>query len=429
MQISRSLLYPLLLVVVGIITFALAFHFILDGKDVKKQFHELRWEPREVLYTVIDSALQDTSVIPELVRERQKQELMSPGKKSIDSLLNVQKKALVHIREQVATMSNSAVETYANKMIRLDPAFGFRSLPDIADDDSTYAYPLMVIYADTALPTKTVNHTYCLKVKYMDSDQFMLKYPNFGFWMLLLLIQVILYVLLILFLLTKLFTPMNNFPLGWKIAYVVLIVLVCIAFNYLLLSSNADTVIVKPVLFMCSMNNVFDVVNMLGYITAALCLTGMIFCSTAAASIGKSANIGDHRAELVDINTSFRTYFFIAALTMTLAVVTSGQFYTALNTLDLVKAFNANIGHDYFRIELIYLYGILHTFILMIFYIPTQLRLNDTNQKMLVAYPSDGAQLKVLEPVPMVKKVMDLLVMGAPLLAAFVKSLVDIVTG
>ncbi|RAJ80381.1 hypothetical protein CLV59_105490 [Chitinophaga dinghuensis] len=429
MQTTRPLLFPLLLVVVGIITFKLAFDFILNGKDVKKQFHELRWEPREVLFTVIDSALRDKTAIPALVAQRQDVGLMSPNIKSTDSLFDLQKKVLIRTRDHVAAMSNSEVETFAVKSIRLDPAFSFRSLPEIGDNDSNYAYPLKVIYADSALPTKTVSHNIFLRVKNMDSDQFMLKYPNFGFWALLLVIQVILYVLLILFLLTKLFTPMNNFPLKWKVIYVGLIVLVCIAFYIWLLSSNDDTVIVKPVLFMRSMNSVFDVVNVLGYITAALCLAGMMFSSSAAASIGKSTDITAHRDELVNINTSFKTYFLIAALTMTLAVITSGQFYTALNTLDLVKAYNANIGHDYFRIELIYFYGILHTFILMIFFIPTQLRLNDINQKMLVAYPSDGAQLKVLEPVPMVKKVMDLLVMGAPLLAAFVKSLLDIVAG
>ncbi|WP_143310589.1 hypothetical protein [Chitinophaga vietnamensis] len=429
MQKTRPLLFPLLLVVAGIATFKFAFEFILNGKDEKKQFHEIRWEPREVINTVIDSALIDTVPIHLLAEERQHFALIPAGKKSIDSLLVKQRTALIHAREYVAAMSNSAVEAYADKSIRLASSFNLRDLVKIDSNHSSYRQPVAVIYADSSLITKSVTCTVLLPLKDMDSDRFFLKYPNFGFWALSLLIQTVLYVLLILFLLYKTFSHTENFPLKWKIPYAILITVVCIAFYRWLLKYNDDTAIVKPELFMSNMNSIFKVINPLGYITVALCFAGMLFCSGAAARILKNNAIAAHKDELLEINNNFKIYFLIAALTMTFAVIATGQFYTALNSLDLVKAYNATIGHDYFRMEIVYLYGILHTFVLMAFYLPAQLQLNASNQAMLAALPPEEAKVKVFEPVPMIKKVMDLLVMGAPLLAAFVKSLIDVLAG
>jgi hypothetical protein len=431
-------LIPLLFVLLGIGAFIASSDFVLNGANKKQQFHELNWNARAVLNELLNAALIDSTNVQQLINEKQQLRMLpdDPGKrKSVtDSLYLLQKKALLNIRDKIAVLNNAEVQQLALKHIRLDP-FNMQELNAIGKDSLLlFQQPVSVIFFDSTLVSRQISKKIILKIKTYDSNLFLLKYPAFGYLMLSFIIQFILYTLLIPLLLYSICSPggTEKVVFRWKIAYIIIIAVVCIIFYFSFLrNKNEADDMVRSALFMQSLPDIFNVINILGYLTASLCLAGMLFSLISAKNIMNEKVEADKIALLKRVDTNFKNCFFLAAMILTLAVVTSGQFYTALNTLDLVKVYNATIGYDYFRIEIIYLYGILHTFLLLLFYIPVQLQLNETKLYLTAGLPGGDEQLnnlaiKSLEPVSLMKKVLDILVASSPLIAAFAKSLLDI---
>lgn len=431
-------LIPLLFVLLGIGAFIVSSDFVLNGANKSQQFHELNWNARAVLNELLNAALTDSTNVQQLINEKQQLRLLpdDPNKrKSVtDSLFRLQKKALLNIRDKIAVLNNAEAQQLALKHIRLDP-FNIQELNTIGKDSLLlFQQPVNVIFFDSTLVSRQISKKIILKIKTYDADRFLLKYPAFGYLMLSFIIQCILYTLLIPLLLYSICSPggTEKVVFRWKIVYIIIIAVVCIVFYFSFLrNKNEADDIARSELFMQSLPDIFNVINILGYITASLCLAGMLFSFISAKNIMNEKVEADKIALLKRVDTNFKNYFFLAAMILTIAVVTSGQFYTALNTLDLVKVYNATIGYDYFRIEIIYLYGILHTFLLLLFYIPVQLQLNETKLYLTAGLPGGDEQLKdlaikSLEPVSLMKKVLDILVASSPLIAAFAKSLLDI---
>jgi len=431
-------LSPLLFVLLGIGAFIVSSHFVLNGANEKQQFHEINWDARAVLNELLNNALTDSVTIQRVIKEKQQLQLLPDNavrRKAVsDSLVLLQKKALLNIRDRIAVLNNAEVQQLALKRIRLEP-FTIQELKAInADSLLQFQQPVNVVFSDSSLLTRQIRGKIVLNVKPYDSDRFFLKYPAFGYLMLSFIIQLIIYTLLIPLLLYRIFSfgGKEKVMTGWKIAYILIITIVCIVFYFSFLKNeNVADDIARPELFMLSLHTIFNWINILGYITASLCLAGMLFSFISAKNIMDGKVDADKITLLKEVDTNFKTCFILAAMILTIAVVTSGQFYTALNTLDFVKVFSATIGYDYFRIEIIYLYGILHTFLLLLFYLPVQLQLNETRLHVLAGLPGSEDQLKdlaakSLEPVSLMKKVLDILVASSPLIAAFAKSLLDI---
>ena len=431
-------LLPLLFVLLGIGAFIASSKFVLNGANEKQQFHELNWDARTVLNDLLNTALTDTITMQQLINEKQQLQLLprDPARRKIltDSLLLLQKKVLLNIREKIVVMNNTEVQQLALKRIRLD-RFNMQELNTIGKDSLLlFQQPVNVVFSDSSLVSKQISKKIVLKMKAYDSDRFFMKYPAFGYLMLSFIIQCMLYALLIPVLLYTICSSNNTekVMIIWKIVYIILIAVVCIIFYFSFLTNkNEADNIARSELFMQSLHDIFNVINILGYITASLCLAGILFSFISAKNIMSQKVDADKIVLLKRVDTNFKTCFFLAAMILTIAVVTSGQFYTALNTLDFVKVYNATIGYDYFRIEIIYLYGILHTFLLLLFYIPVQLQLNETRLYLLAGLPASADQLKdlankSLEPVSLMKKILDILVASSPLIAAFAKSLLDV---
>ncbi|TWF40426.1 hypothetical protein FHW36_104108 [Chitinophaga polysaccharea] len=433
-------LQPLLVVILGLIAFMGAFKLILNGENEQLQFHEINWNTRQVLNNVIDSSLQDSTAVLSLVQERQKLQLLPQADTRLralkDSLVGKQRDALLKIRGRIAVMNDTELQQFSSKSLRID-SLDLRLLKKMNGHEiSQYQQPVTVVFCDSTLQVKEIRKKITLTAIPYDSDRFMVKYPVFGYWIISLIVQATLYCLLIPYLLSIIFRKNNGehrLSVKWKIIYVVIVIAVCVSFYFLFLNAPSDEDnIVRNELFMHNLHTVFTIINSLGYFTAALCLSGMLFTFSDTRALLSAKSAPTYLSDLLSVNNDFKVYFVLAALILTFAVIATGQFYAALNTLSFVKAYNLSIGYDYFRLDVVYFYGILHTFLLLLFYIPVQLQLAEANAEVaaqaVATGAGDAARIgKTFEPAGTAKKIIDLLVVGSPMIAAFVKNLVDLV--
>ena len=433
-------LQPLFVVILGLLAFMGAFKLILNGENEQLQFHEINWNTRQILNNVIDSSLQDSAAVLSLVEERQKLQLLPQADTRLkilkDSLIGKQRDALLKIRGRIAVMNDTELQQFSSKNLRID-SLDLRVLKRMNGHEiSGYQQPVTVVLCDSTLQVKEIRKKITLTAIPYDSDRFMMKYPVFGYWITSLVIQATLYCLLIPFLLSVIFRKNNGehrLSAGWKAIYAIIVITVSVSVYFFFLNAPSDEDnIVRNELFMHNLHTVFTIINSLGYFTAALCLAGMLFTYSDTRSLLAAKNAPTFLADLLSVNKDFKVYFVLAALILTFAVITTGQFYAALNTLSFVKAYNSSLGYDYFRLDVVYFYGILHTFLLLLFYVPVQLQLAAANAEVAAqaaaAGPGDAAKIgKTFEPAGTAKKIIDLLVVGSPMIAVFVKDLVDLV--
>jgi hypothetical protein len=282
-----------------------------------------------------------------------------------------------------------------------------------------------------------------------DSGVFLVRYPTFGLWALSLIIQATLYWLFLPLMFYKIIVEPTDGEFGisrnTRVIYLAVVLAICaLIFITFVFGTGDDKQIVRPELFMDNLNIAFGYVNILGYLVAGVCLTGMLFCMIGAGSEAAGANAGNYKAVKANLDTirgRFNQYFLITAIILSLAVFTTGQFFSALNTLDFMKVYNRSIGFEYFRNETVYLYAILHSFLLLLFYLPVHMGIAEAYGKVngfAAALPAATAavtadskkEVATSDPgTSLLRKFLDLFVVGSPLIAAFLKSLLDIAFG
>lgn len=200
-----------------------------------------------------------------------------------------------------------------------------------------------IVYMDTAFPQKQMRYKTTLPVKvYNCPEDFLSKYPPFGIWAVLLVIQVTLFSSFIPWLLQMLFWRSHDKDVkliqlnrSVKLVYIVVIVLACLGLYHLLMPSGDNNILVKRQYFMAGIDDVFEVANIMGYLTAGICLAGIVF---SLIEIDKADEDKVFSKEEIDcLESRFRHFLTIAGLLLSLAVFATGTFFSALNSLDLYR--------------------------------------------------------------------------------------------
>jgi hypothetical protein len=149
---------------------------------------------------------------------------------------------------------------------------------------------------------------------------------------------------------------------------------------------------------------------------------------TTAAALGdnQTANSKD-KAIYQSLYTSFHTYFILSATILSLMVFCTAGLYTTINSLDFVKLLQDDWGYSPARTDFIYLYGGLHTLILLLVYIPAKMRFSEIN---LGAEPATNGNPDsekwydfLQNPFSHLK---ELAIAASPFLASLIQSLFDV---
>lgn len=190
---------------------------------------------------------------------------------------------------------------------------------------------------------------------------------------------------------------------------------------------------------MRSLTTSMAMVTVLGYLGGAFCLAGFIHTAAmlgyftrqinrAAIEAGPSATastaLTTEQKIYIGLQSAFQTYFILSAVILSLLVLTTGALFSTVNSLDFVKLLSDDWGYSPARTDFVYLYGGLHTVILLLVYIPAKMRFSEITIKGVPDAPPHGKWFDTIKsPFGPLKEV---LIAASPLLASVVQSMVDI---
>ena len=124
-----------------------------------------------------------------------------------------------------------------------------------------------------------------------------------------------------------------------------------------------------------------------------------------------------------ELKISFNLSFFCTAINLSLAVIWMGILYKAINTLEATQFYSTLTGTPYVSHDPVYLTGLLHSVLLLIFYLPVKLQFDfEQNAEQTVAQGS-----KVVNSVW--KLIASIIVTASPLLSAILQKFVGNLLG
>ncbi|HEX7844920.1 MAG TPA: hypothetical protein VF476_03905 [Chitinophagaceae bacterium] len=275
----------------------------------------------------------------------------------------------------------------------------------------------------------------------------------------------------------------------WKSLILCFVLLAAFVFTTYKTFYDGETI--KDLYFMNDLQTKVKWLSILGYAGAAFCFAGMISSASKAACMKKE--VDDFNAQLqlqaeitaiidkltialaaetdpvkqASINTDitnnkiklaasqaltttgvkattkyeqfrqlFKRFFYGISLLLALLVFCTGALYSACDTVDFIRMIKSDMGFSPVRHDFVYLYSGLHTLLILLFYLPAQLIINNHKPEE-TTIPITATTNTTSQPPPgiltglknQVKGLGNVLIAGAPLVASFVQWLLSIVLG
>lgn len=243
--------------------------------------------------------------------------------------------------------------------------------------------------------TKTIN----LPVKAMSAGTFFRKHPGFGFWALLILVQFSIY-LPMLFVVTGATVALDKKVVSdftitrphkyWNplVTCFLIVLVIVVSIGVLAFNSFAKEKFITAELFFSGLDMVFNGLFLIGYSLAIACFTGYMVISGFSKNIERkvktdNANNDTAKGTLKEIKKYYTMINTIAAITLSLTVLSTSVMFAAINNMGFYKKLSLDIGYSLYPSELVYLYGALHSILLMMFLLPA--RLNVINLETTIA--------------------------------------------
>jgi hypothetical protein len=274
------------------------------------------------------------------------------------------------------------------------------------------------------------------------------RYPAVGLWILFLLvfcsfcfiaISVSLYfknrVLDIFYRLDGIEGPSRTtFYLVWALTFAAFICMVFIwgrSFN--------DEVMIKPIFFMRGFKTAMQGVMLIGYLAGACCLAGFLHTASMLgyfarrvkektahpASEKETATAAQNQVIYNQLKKYFDNYLLLAASILSLLVLCTGSLFSTVNSLDFVKLLSDDWGYSPARPDYIYLYGALHSVVLLLAYIPASFSFSEIELgQPLASTPGEKRNWLDLLKTPM-SRFGDVLIASSPLLTGILQSLFE----
>jgi hypothetical protein len=454
------------------------------GKE-KSVFHEIAYQPRELAAPMVDHLFDSLTTAIATKSDSLKQ--MAKPSTSSDTTLKATLQAKIKSETAIVEKLSAYRKHWENltevdtlSFSRLNNALHFNLTPDNMDawdsnDTLSASFPISYSFKDPVVPFRLYG-TSELKLKPYSNDlAFIAKYPSAGIWILLILIFCSFCFIVIstsVYLLKKTVRLFEENQITGHFSRYYYIAVVCILVALILLSiiwrsSFYDNSIVKDLFFMQTLNVSMSFVAFFGYLAGAFCLAGFIHMAAmlgyfareiktnkkeidtqqAALDVKKELRTATAEAETALTNTvvkqtkdeaiyeslrnTFSTYFVLSAAILSIMVLCTGSLYNTVNSLDFIKLLSDDWGYSPARSDFVYLYGGLHTVILLLVYVPAKMRFSEIN----FTRPSSGAAAPGVAP-PGGKwwnaikdpfgQLKDVLIAASPLLASLIQSLFDL---
>ena len=408
------------------------------------RFHEIDWSPKVVTARLIKKAIADTT---------------DPTKLDTAKAFELQRKKHINELKRINKLLGGSTDTAFRKKFFKEPEPSlFIHTSDFAigdyqyrEDDTNTFVPITpkfyVTFADSSLVNGQLSDSIQLNIKRISPARFFNKYPGFGLWSLLLMIQAALYFLLVAGLIYHFLSPSANKLFTDHLAYkprsaiiIIIAMMLFVLAVYFLLFFSKTPEITPGKIFMRTLPKLFALVNAAGYLAAALCLAGMITSVINMYTL-KENNTGMD-PELVqriraEIRNRFNIYFIFTAIILSLAIFTTGVFFSSMNSMEFIKQVTRDQGYSPVNSDMVYLYGILNSFILIVAYLPSRFLIS-LFDKSIPSPPKTGVEnggadgrtepnKKTITSglSAMTKNLTDVLVATSPFIASLLQNLLD----
>ena len=428
------------------------------GKPPLSNFHEINYQPRVIVAGAFNKLINKLDSNLKLTRDSVNAKMGS------DAKLAQWKKKINEDSTFVNTLTGykryyeDASPVDSQSFAELNKLLHFNiTIDTLRKWDSAYTYVSGDKWQDTArfwiklpgTPPQTIyTDTTRFSISRPWSDtEFGARYPAVGLWILFLLafcsfcfiaISVSLYfknrVLAIFYPLDLKGPSRNSFYLIWAFT---LIAFICMMFIWR--RSFNDEVMIKPIFFMQGFNSAMKGMMFIGYVAGACCLAGFFHTASMLGFFAREINkktTGSTGNELSDedkknlaiynkLKKYFDNYLLLAASILSLLVLCTGTLFSTVNSLNFIKLLSDDWGYSLARPDYIYLYGALHSVILLLAYIPASFSFSEIELKRpATATPEEKRSWQDILKNPM-SRLGDIVIAASPLLTGVLQSLFE----
>jgi hypothetical protein len=220
------------------------------------------------------------------------------------------------------------------------------------------------------------------------------RYPIFGFWFFFSIAQMSLWffiVALVFGVIKRTDDIVPALKCNFKnISFFSIIPFLTIGFFVWMLYWNIiDSYVIKDSYFLDLYNSKMFWYSVPGYIVATLCFAGYLYLSNKLelldldAYSNKKTLVADPNLEnqYKKLKSSFDNVFLFNAIILSVFVLWIGILFNSVNSLEAMHFYSLLSGSSFLSYDFVYLIGLLHTLLLLVFYVPVRLRFNSLDIK------------------------------------------------
>lgn len=196
-----------------------------------------------------------------------------------------------------------------------------------------------------------------------------------------------------------------------------------------------DEVMIKPVFFMRGFKSAMAGMMFVGYLAGACCLAGFFHTASMLGFFARKINEKKETADAAEnaqnqkiydqLKKYFDNYLLLAASILSLLVLCTGTLFSTVNSLDFVKLISDDWGYSLARPDYIYLYGALHSVVLLLAYIPASFSFTEIElAQPATSAPGEKRSWQDILKTPM-SRLGDVFIAASPLLTGVVQSLFE----
>ncbi|MCG2616771.1 hypothetical protein LZZ85_20900 [Terrimonas sp. NA20] len=209
----------------------------------------------------------------------------------------------------------------------------------------------------------------------------------FGLWFFLALAQIMMWFILIP-ILVGIARSTNNimevFPYNLKNGFLMTIIplLVILLFVILVYNQIIDVQIIGDQYFLDGFSGRLTWYAFFGYGVTVLCFGVYLFLANKLQLLNefsRGARLSEDQAlqeKYLALRKAFDLAFLISAIILSIFVLWMGVMFSAINDLEIFRFYRELSGKNFFDNNLVYLNGLLHSVLLLVFYVPVRLQFN-----------------------------------------------------
>jgi hypothetical protein len=417
----------------GVIGFIIAVYFLYGfSASGKQRFHEIRFDPKiQTGQYLLSVRIQDSSRLAHLIPLAGK----PPDSATIRDTLKIR---LARITDLLYQWQYGNKDTTFDRHIyySLNRAGLYNSLTNFKDSNR-----LTVGYFDRLIsPEIWTAPVPITRKSYACTADFFSKYPAFALWIFIGIAQMIIWFLVIpicFFIynmvqsdMAKHFYVNTNWWISLAMAFVSVGIFCWLVYRFVI-----DKLIITDIYFMDGFISRLTSYSFFGYLVAALSFTGYLFIASEIYALQKKYETSDDVGKL-NVQTTFVTakkyfsiYFYITATILSIVVLWIGSLFSAINSMDVMRYYRYISGVSFLPNDFVYLFGGLHSLLLLIFFLPVQLNMFNLSS----AIPALGANQNSDNSWSTLLKNLgqnfgNLIIVSSPILASLLHGLISSVT-